>query len=94
MYALIVSTSGEDYVHVSSTRERLDRKAIEIIKSHIDLSDESWSGFGSLEVERLLLESMEANEADSAMELFSDISEARTEMVFMRIVPADLELDA
>lgn len=94
MHALILSANGEDFVHVAATREKLDKKAIELIKGEIDLDSATWENFGTLEVERLFLEALEAGEAESAMELFADISDARGDMVFMRIVPAELELDA
>jgi len=90
MHALIISTNGEDYVHVSGTENKLEKKAIEIIRGHIP----DWDGFGSLDVEKLLIEALDANEVNGAMELYADISEARGEMVFMRIVPAELEMDA
>jgi hypothetical protein len=93
MHALIVSTDGEDHVFVGSL-EKMETKAIEIVKAEIDLNHASWENFGSLEVEKLLLEAIEAKEVECVMELFSDISDVRGEMVFMRIVPAEIELDA
>lgn len=94
MYALIISTNGEDTVHVGSTLNKMEKKAIEFIRGEIDLDHGSWESFGKLDVEKLLMEALEHSEADSAMELFADISDVRGEMVFMRIVRADVEMDA
>lgn len=94
MHALIVSCNGEDQVHVTSTLGKAEKKAIEIIRGEIDLDHGSWESFGALEVEQLLMEALEAGEAESAMELFADISDVRGEMMFMRIVQAEVELDA
>lgn len=94
MFALIVSVDGEDFVHVAATKARLEKKAIEIIKEEIAAQFENWHDFGKLDVEKLLLETLETNAADGAMDLFSDISDARGDMCFMRIVDADLELDS
>ncbi len=94
MHALIVSSSGEDEVFVSSSREKLEKKALEIVRSEINLDSASWEDFGKMEVEQLFIEALEANEAEAVMELFADISDVRGDMVFMRIVPAELELDS
>jgi hypothetical protein len=94
MHALIVSTNGEDAVYVAATREKVDKKAIEIIRGEIDLDSASWENFGNLEVEKLLMEALEHSEVDSAMELFADISDVRGEIVFMRIVKAEVEFDS
>lgn len=94
MYALIVSSNGEDAVHVAASREKIEKKAIEIIRSEIDLDSATWENFGKLEVEQLLMEALEHSETDSAMELFADISDVRGEIVFMRIVKAEVEFDA
>jgi len=93
MYALIISTDGDDVVHVGS-QGKVEKKAIEIIRGCIDLDSASWENFGKLDIEKLLMEALEHSEAESAMELFSDISDARGDMVFMRIVKASLEMDA
>jgi len=93
MFALIVSTDGEDKVHIGS-REKLEKKAIEIIEESIDLDSPTWTAFGQAEVEKLLMEMVESGDSESCMELFADISDARGEMVFMRIVSAEMELDA
>ena len=94
MHALIISTNGEDVVHVTSTLRKAEAKALEIIKGEIDTSQASWENFGQLEVEQLLMESITAGDAECAMDLFADISDARGDMVFMRIVKAEVELDS
>lgn len=94
MHALIVSCNGEDVVYVAATREKVEKKAIEVIRNEIDLDHGSWESFGALDVEKLLMEALEHSEAESAMELFADISDVRGEIMFMRIVKAEVEFDA
>ncbi len=95
MYSLIISCDGEDYVHVGTTRERVEKLALDMIKKEIMSKDGgTWETFGELDVEKLLLEVIESKDTDSAMELFTDISDARGEMCHMRIVKAYMEMDA
>lgn len=94
MYSLIISYDGEDRVITSPSRQRLEKEAIDLIKEEMDPDSGTWNNFGHLESERILLECLDAGSADDAMELFADISDVRGDMLYMRIVPANMIWDA
>lgn len=90
MYSLIISNQGGDVVQVSSSQQKLEAIALTTIANGIKQIPE----FGSLEIHKILKECLKVKDAFSAMELFCEISDANYNMVYMRIVPATLILDA
>jgi hypothetical protein len=94
MYSLIISCDGEDLVTVSNSIEKLESKALDFINQEIDINRVVWENFGNLEIEKVLLECIEIGDAYSAMELFADISDARGNICYIRITPAEIIMDA
>lgn len=94
MHSLIISCNGEDFVTISGVRQRLEAKAIDFIRKEINPNHGSWEDFGDQEIEKVLISCLEIGDADSAMELFADISDVRGDICFMRIVPAEMMMDA
>jgi len=93
MFALIVSINANEEVFVSAHRNKLDDKAIAIIRAEfkklVASNDTTNSAFT-----RLVIESIEHKVADALMDAFSNLADEFGLIVEIRIVPAFIEMDS
>lgn len=96
MYSLIISANGEDHVSVSTSKIRLEEQALQFMNEELKAIIDAglWTNFGALEIERVLSECLKIGDVEGAMELFATISEARGNICYIRIVPAEMSWDA
>lgn len=101
MFALIESVNGEDNVCCSCSKNKLEQEALSMIKEYVEsfINNNSKStpdeNFSKMEEYPLLIEVLKTNDAQTAMDLFVDMTDKfSNNPIFIRIVDAELMMDA
>lgn len=90
MYSLIISLDGDDTVHISTSKDKLETMALDYIRNNLN----DITNFGSDDTHKMLMKTLEINDLESSIEIYSDLLTLQDEMLYMNIVPATIIYDA
>ena len=91
MYGLLIARKGDnDIIKIASTEEKLHQLVFEEVKGYLSKNKK----IPKDEEFRLLLDSMQAKDAELVMEIIGNIAEKNNNPLFMAITKAEIIADA